>query len=154
MEAVETITMMIGFAAGGGADAQARMIAEELEKRHGWTIIPEQVTGGGGAKLAAKMKGMANDGTVIGLAVTETFGYNMVANPKAEYTQADITPLTTTAGFQMGIVLASKGWKDFGDVIEPPRPARPSVSALCRRRLPTSPIFWARPTASSSTSSS
>ena len=112
------ITMMFGFAAGGGADTQARMIAEELEKRHGWTIIPEQVTGGGGAKLAAKMKGMANDGTVIGLAVTETFGYNMVANPKAGYTQADITPLTTTAGFQMGIVAqASKGWKDFGDVI-------------------------------------
>ena len=26
------ITMMIGFAAGGGADTQARMIAEELEK--------------------------------------------------------------------------------------------------------------------------
>ena len=112
------ITMMIAFAAGGGADTQARMIAEELEKRHGWKIIPEQVTGGGGAKLAAKMKGMANDGTVIGMAVTETYGYNMVANPKAGFTQADITPLTTTAGFQMGIVsLASKGWNDFGDVI-------------------------------------
>ncbi len=53
------ITMMIAFAAGGGADTQARMIAEEPEKRHGWKIIPEQVTGGGGAKLAAKMKGMA-----------------------------------------------------------------------------------------------
>ena len=36
------ITMMIAFAAGGGADTQARMIAEELEKRHGWKIIPEQ----------------------------------------------------------------------------------------------------------------
>lgn len=112
------ITMLIAFAAGGGADTQARMIAEELEKRHGWQIIPEQATGGGGAKLAAKIKDMPNDGTVIGLAVTETFGYNMVANPKAGYTQADITPLTTTAGFQMGIVSqASKGWNDFGDVI-------------------------------------
>ena len=112
------ITMLIGFAAGGGADTQARMIAEELEKRHGWTIIPEQATGGGGAKLSAKIKDMPNDGTVIGLAVTETYGYNMVANPKAGFTQADITPLTTTAGFQMGIVsLASKGWNDFGDVI-------------------------------------
>ena len=36
------ITMMIAFAAGGGADTQARMIAEKLEKRHGWKIIPEQ----------------------------------------------------------------------------------------------------------------
>lgn len=113
------ITMLIGFAAGGGADTQARMIAEELEKRHGWTIIPEQATGGGGAKLSAKIKDMPNDGTVIGLAVTETYGYNMIANPKAGYTQADITPLTTTAGFQMGIVAkTSKGWADFGDVVK------------------------------------
>ena len=52
------ITMLIGFAAGGGADTQARMIAEELEKRHGWQIIPEQATGGGGAKLSAKIKDM------------------------------------------------------------------------------------------------
>ena len=62
------ITMLIGFAAGGGADTQARMIAEELERRHGWQIIPEQATGGGGAKLSAKIKDMPNDGTVIGLA--------------------------------------------------------------------------------------
>ena len=93
------ITMLIGFVAGGGADTQARMIAEELEKHHGWTIIPEQATGGGGAKLSAKIKDMPNDGTVIGLAVTETYGCNMIANPKAGYTQADITPLTTTAAF-------------------------------------------------------
>ena len=103
------ITMLIGFSAGGGADTQARMIAEELEKRHGWQIIPEQATGGG-AKLSAKIKDMLNDGTVIGLAVTETYGYNMIANPKAGYTQADITLLTTTAGFQMGIAQTSKGW--------------------------------------------
>ena len=43
----------------------------------------------------------------------------MIANPKAGYTQADITPLTTTAGFQMGIVAkTSKGWADFGDVVK------------------------------------
>lgn len=110
------IKMMIAFAAGGGADTQARLIAEELQKRHGWEIIPEQVTGGGGAKMAAALKGQPNDGTAIGLAITETFGYNMVANPSAGYTQADFTPLTTTAGFQMGVVsLSSKGWGDIND---------------------------------------
>jgi len=112
------ITMMIGFAAGGGADTQARLIAEELENRHGWKIIPKQVTGGGGAKLAAQLRNEPNDGTVIGLAVTETFGYNMVANPSANYSQADITALTTTAKFQMGVVsLSSKNWEDIGEVI-------------------------------------
>ena len=98
------------------------------------------------------MKGR-NDGTVIGMAVTETYGYNMVANPKAGFTQADITPLTTTAGFQMGIVsLASKGWNDFGDVIAVRRLVKQSVGPY--RRVPTLPTCLARPMVSSSTSSS
>ena len=111
--------MMIAFKAGGGADTQARMIAEELEARHGWKIIPENVTGKGGANLARALKEEANDGTAIGMAVTETYGYNMVsAGAKAGYTQADFTAITTTAGFQMGVVaLTSKGWNSWDDVV-------------------------------------
>ena len=66
------IKLMIAFAAGGGADTQARMIAEELENKLGWKFIPEQVTGKGGMNLAMAMKDQPNDGTVIGMAVTET----------------------------------------------------------------------------------
>lgn len=112
------IKFLIAFKAGGGADTQTRLIAEEMEKRHGWKIIPEQLTGKGGAILAASLKDQPNDGTVIGMIVTETLGYNMVAAKKQAYTQADFTPITTTAGFQMGIVaLTSKGYKSFDDVI-------------------------------------
>lgn len=111
------IKLMIAFAAGGGADTIARQIAEELQKRHGWEIIPQQVTGGGGAKMAQALKNEANDGTAIGMAVTESFAYNMVANPNAGYSQRDFTPLTTVAGFQMGVVAkTSKGWKTIDDV--------------------------------------
>ena len=111
------IKMLIGFRAGGGADTQARLIAEELEARHGWQIIPEQLTGKGGAVLAAALKDEPADGTSIGMLVTESFGYNMVAAKNAGYQQSDFTPLTTTAGFQMGIVaLTSKGWNSFEDV--------------------------------------
>ena len=112
------IKLMIAFAAGGGADTIARAVGDELQKRHGWEIQPQQVTGGGGLKLAAAMKGEPNDGTTIGMAVTETYGYNMVANPGAGVTLNDVTPLTTAAGFQMGIVAkSSKGWKTIDDVI-------------------------------------
>ena len=112
------IKLMIAFKAGGGADTQARMIAEELEARHGWTIIPEQVTGKGGAVLARALKDEPADGTAIGMLVTESLGYNMLAARDAGYTQADFTALTTTAGFQMGVVaLTSKGWKTFDDLI-------------------------------------
>lgn len=112
------IKMMIAFRAGGGADTQARMIAEELEARHGWKVIPEQVTGKGGANMAVALKDQPGDGAAIGMAVTETFGYNMVAAGREAYDQGDFTPLVTTAGFQMGVVaLTSKGWKSWDDVI-------------------------------------
>jgi len=112
------IKMMIAFAAGGGADTIARAVGDELQKRHGWEIQPQQVTGGGGLKLAAAMKDEPNDGTTIGMAVTETYGYNMVANPGAGVSLDDVTTLTTVAGFQMGVVAkSSKGWKTIDDVL-------------------------------------
>ena len=63
------IKLLIAFAAGGGADTQARLIAQELEARTGWEFIPEQVTGKGGVNLLVAMKDMPNDGTVIGMVV-------------------------------------------------------------------------------------
>jgi tripartite-type tricarboxylate transporter receptor subunit TctC len=111
------IKLMIAFAAGGGADTQARMIAEELENRLGWTFIPEQVTGKGGLNLAAALKDQPNDGTAIGMAVTETFGYNMAA-AETGMMPSDFTGITTTAGFQMAVVaLKSSGWTTFEDVV-------------------------------------
>lgn len=111
------IKMVIAFAAGGGADTQARLIAEELEARHGWKIIPEQVTGKGGLNAVNALKDAPADGTTFGMIVTETLGYNMASAKAGEPT--DVTPITTTAGTQMAVVaLSSKGWKTFEDVIE------------------------------------
>ena len=96
----------------------AWVIAEELEARYGWKIIPEQVTGKGGAVLARALKDEPTNGTSIGILVTESLGYNMLAARSAGYSHADFTPLTTTAGFQMGVVaLTSKGWKTFDEMI-------------------------------------
>lgn len=112
------IKFMIAFAAGGGADTQARLIGEHLEKTRGWKIIPENVTGKGGLNLLKAMKGQPNDGSVIGMVVTETLGYNLAANKKSGLSLGDFTPITTTAGFQMGIVAKSDtGWKTFADVV-------------------------------------
>ena len=73
------IKLMIAFAAGGGADTQARMIAEELEAAKGWKIIPEQVTGKGGLNAVKALQGEPKDGTSIAMIVTETLGYNLAA---------------------------------------------------------------------------
>ncbi len=111
------ITMMIAATAGGGVDTQARLIAEALEERHGWQIIPEQRTGKGGAVLAAALKDEPSDGTAIGFLVGEALTYNMIAAGDPGYTQADFTPLTTTAALAVGVVaLTSKGWKSWEDM--------------------------------------
>ncbi|MFP6760142.1 MAG: tripartite tricarboxylate transporter substrate binding protein [Rhodospirillales bacterium] len=112
------ITVLIGFSAGGGTDTQARLIAAELEKRKGWKIIPQNMPGKAGGIMARKLKNMPADGLSIGMAVTESFGYAMLASKKAGYTAKDMTYIATTTGSQMGIVAKTgKGWKTLKDVI-------------------------------------
>ena len=112
------IKLMIAFKAGGGADTQARLIAEHIEKSRGWKVIPENVTGKGGVNALSALKKEPNDGTSIAMVVTESLGYNMAAAKKSGLMPSDFTPLTTTAGFQMGVVAKTdKGWKTFDDVI-------------------------------------
>lgn len=110
------IKLMIAFGAGGGADTQARMIAEEIEAANGWKIIPEQVTGKGGLNTVNALKDAPKDGTAIGMIVTETLGYNLAAANAGDPSVA--TAITTTAGSQMAVVsLSSKGYKTLADVI-------------------------------------
>lgn len=112
------IKLMIGFAAGGGADTQARLIAEDLEASTGWKFIPENVTGKGGINLLSAMKGQPNDGSVIGMVVTESLGYNRLAAKDSGLELSDFTPLTTTAGFQMGVISRTdSGMLTFDDVV-------------------------------------
>ena len=108
------ITLKISFAPGGGTDTQGRLIAAALEDRLGWTIIPENVPGRGGLTLADDLRDDPNDGTVIAMAATETFGYSMLA-AQTGWPLSDFTPIVTTASFQMGLVAASSsglasGW--------------------------------------------
>jgi len=110
------IKLIISFAAGGGADTQARMIAEEIEAKHGWKFLPQQVTGKGGLNAVKALMKEPGDGTSIALIVSESLGYAMAASKAGVPT--DVTPITTTAGTQLAIVApTTKGWTNLGDVI-------------------------------------
>ena len=112
------IKMLIGFRAGGGVDTQARLIAEELEARKGWKVIPENVAGKGGANMARALKSEPADGLAIGMTVTEGISYSSMATRKAGYTPKDFTYLTTTCGTQTALFgKTSRGWKTLADVI-------------------------------------
>jgi tripartite-type tricarboxylate transporter receptor subunit TctC len=112
------VKLMIAFAAGGGADTQSRLIAEEIETSTGWKFIPENVTGKGGLNLLKAMKGQPNDGSVIGMVVTESLSYNRLVAGDSGLELSDFTPLTTTAGFQMGLVAKTdSGFASFDDIV-------------------------------------
>jgi tripartite-type tricarboxylate transporter receptor subunit TctC len=109
--------MLIAFAAGGGADTQARMIASEIEAAKGWKIIPEQATGKGGLNAVKALNTEPADGSAIAMIVTETLGYNSAAAGTAGPDAA--TPITTTAGTEMAVVaLAEKEYGTLADVID------------------------------------
>lgn len=112
------IKLAIAFRAGGGADTQGRLIAEQIQADTGWEIIPEQITGKGGINALVALKDMPADGTAIALVVTESLGYNMAAAKGAGLSPSDFAGLTTTAGFQMGVVAKSdKGWATMADAL-------------------------------------
>ena len=103
------IKLMIGFAAGGGADTQARLIAEGIEAKTGWSILPEQVTGNSGLNLAKALAAEPNDGTAIGMVVSETLAYNAMVVGDPELQADKFTLLATTAAFQLGLVAMADG---------------------------------------------
>ncbi len=112
------IKMMIAFKAGGGADTLGRLLAEELNTRYGWNVIPENVVGKGGARLAVALKEEPADGQSVGVSVTEATTYAIQASRNPGYALDDFTYLSTITGTQMGIIAkTARGWKDIGDVI-------------------------------------
>ncbi|MGE3245564.1 MAG: Bug family tripartite tricarboxylate transporter substrate binding protein, partial [Beijerinckiaceae bacterium] len=110
--------LTIAYRAGGGADTIGRLVSEGLQKSKGWKIVPQNIPGAGGVVMARKLKDEPADGLTFGMAVSETFAYNMMATKKPGFTEKDFTMLTTVASSQMGLVAKkSSGWKTFADVL-------------------------------------
>lgn len=113
------VKVMIGFKAGGGADTLARLIAEDIQAEYGWSMLPENVAGAGGGVMARELKAAAADGTAMGIGITDTFAYGVLAERDPGYTAADFDFLATLAGTQIAVVAkADRGWTSMSDVIE------------------------------------
>ncbi|GAA0785376.1 tripartite tricarboxylate transporter substrate-binding protein [Roseibium denhamense] len=113
------IDFVIGFAAGGGTDTLARLIAEDIQAQQGWTVVPKNAEGGGGAVMAREVMAAEPDGQTIGFGITDTFAYGMLASRDPGYGADDFTYLATIAGTQMAVVAkADRGWTTMTDVFE------------------------------------
>jgi tripartite-type tricarboxylate transporter receptor subunit TctC len=106
------ITLVVPWAAGGGTDAVARMIAAGLEKELGKPVNVVNRTGGGGVVGHTEMVNAKPDGYTIGLATAEvtTFYWSNTA----PFTYEKLTPIALvnfdSAAFN---VAANSPWGDL-----------------------------------------
>ncbi|MBI5270324.1 MAG: Twin-arginine translocation pathway signal [Burkholderiales bacterium] len=68
----KTVRLLVGFPAGGGTDAIARILAEQLKDELGATVIVENKPGAGGQLAAQTLKTAAPDGTTLFLSHDHT----------------------------------------------------------------------------------
>lgn len=100
------ITLLVGFAPGGGTDILARLLAARLSEELGQPVAVENRTGGGGTIASAATARARPDGHVMGLGTVS----NNVQVPLAMRASPfdplrDITPVTLVATVPMVVTV-------------------------------------------------
>jgi len=91
------IRWLVPYAAGGGSDTLARMIAPEMSKRLGQSIVIENKPGAASAIAAAEVARSAPDGYTIFSADNGTLVYNPALYKKLAYAPKDFRPVSLIA---------------------------------------------------------
>lgn len=77
-----TLSLQIGFGAGGSTDTIGRVVAKVLKEQTGWNVIAENKPGGGGVAMFTGIANRPADGTIIGLGVNMPLLVNLVNRPE------------------------------------------------------------------------
>jgi tripartite-type tricarboxylate transporter receptor subunit TctC len=89
------LRILVPFPAGGSADTQARVIADELAKKLGKPVLVENKPGAGGNLAATEAARSAPDGYTLYMATTGTHAANINLYDKLSYDPVrDFQPLT------------------------------------------------------------
>ena len=113
------LRIVVPFPAGGSADTQTRVIADELSKALGQPVVVENKPGAGGNIGAAEAARSQPDGYTLFMATTGTHASNVSLYPKLPYDPVkDFAPLTLVTVYPQVIVPGLK-FKDasFKDII-------------------------------------
>jgi tripartite-type tricarboxylate transporter receptor subunit TctC len=79
------ITLIVPYAAGGGNDVMARIVAEKMSKTLGQQIVIENKGGAGGSIATRQIAKAAPDGYTLGLGGTGTHAINPTLYPNVGY---------------------------------------------------------------------
>lgn len=114
----KTIRLLVGFPAGGGTDAIARLLGEKLKDELGATVVVENKPGAGGQLAAQALKAAAPDGTTFFLTHDHTVTIlPMVVKTPGFDPARDFVPVAGFATFVNALALSpgtpAKGFADY-----------------------------------------
>jgi tripartite-type tricarboxylate transporter receptor subunit TctC len=103
---VRTITMVVGFAPGGGTDTVARIVAKKVGDAVGQTVIVENKAGAGGTVAVHQVAKSAPDGYTIVLANVGSLAVAPYLIAKLPYDPLrDLAPITMAVEFPNVLVV-------------------------------------------------
>ncbi len=74
-----SITLQIGFGAGGSTDIMGRLVAAKIEENTGWNVVVENKPGGGGIAMFSSLMREKADGQTLGLGVSMPIFLNLAS---------------------------------------------------------------------------
>jgi tripartite-type tricarboxylate transporter receptor subunit TctC len=101
----KVIRMIVGFAAGGGNDIFARIIAQKLSERTGWTVVIENKPGAGGRLAADYAAKEAPDGYTVLVGASGAMAIGPIIYKTGYDTLKSFEPVTMIADFPLILVV-------------------------------------------------
>ena len=110
------VKIVVGFAAGGGTDIFARVLAQGLSSQLGQSFVVDNKPGAGGVLAAQSMAQAASDGYTLMMGSTSTQAIAPQLYAKRPYGALDFTPIAHVAS--IGVVLVAHPAAAFNTVAE------------------------------------
>ncbi len=133
--------LLVGFPAGGGTDAIARILAERLHAELGGAVVVENKAGAGGQLAAQALKAAAPDGRTLFLSHDHSITILPMVMKNAGYDSAkDFVPVAGFATFVNAIAVSSgtpvQGYKSYLDWIRQQQGGKSSVGIPAPASVP------------------
>jgi tripartite-type tricarboxylate transporter receptor subunit TctC len=113
------ITLIVPYAAGGGNDVMARIVAERMSRTLGQQIVIENKGGAGGSIATRQIAKAAPDGYTLGLGGTGTLAINPTLYPNVGYDpRRDFAPVGLIASSALVVLVnPSVAARSMGELI-------------------------------------